>query len=180
MWQFPSIGPAEIVFANAGRLYLLDLKSEKLREVEISVTTDRSTLKPRLENVSSLIQWATVSPSGKRALFSARGDIFSVPAEHGIVRNETRTSGVAERYPAWSPDGKLIAYWSDRTGEYELTVRDAERNPDGSNEEKTLTTLGPGFRYPPQWSPDSKKVLWIDQAMKSLGLRFRDEDEPVH
>lgn len=164
--QFPSIGPSEIVFANAGRLYLLDLKTEKLREVEISVTTDRSTLKPRQENVSGYIQWSTVSPSGKRALFSARGDIFSVPAEHGIVRNETRTSGVAERYPAWSPDGKLVAYWSDRTGEYELTVRDAERNPDGGGEEKTLTTLGPGFRYPLQWAPDSKKVLWIDQAMK--------------
>lgn len=164
--QFPSIGPSDLVFANSGRLYLLDLKTEKMREVEISVTTDRSTLKPRLENVSNLIQWSTVSPTGKRALFYARGDIFSVPAEHGIVRNETRSSGVAERYPTWSPDGKLIAYWSDRTGEYELTVRDVERKPDGSVEEKTLTQLGPGFRYVPQWSPDSKKILWIDQAMK--------------
>jgi tricorn protease len=164
--QFPSLGQSEIIFANAGRLYLLDLKTEKLREVEISVTTDRSTLKPRLENVSNYIQSSTISPSGKRALFSARGDIFSVPAEHGIVRNETRSSGVAERFPAWSPDGKLIAYWSDRTGEYELTVRDAERKPESGNEEKTLTNLGPGFRYPPQWSPDSKKIAWIDQAMK--------------
>ncbi len=164
--QFPSIGPAEIVFANAGRLHLLDLQSEQLREVEISVTTDRSTLKPRLENVSDLIQWATLSPTGQRALFSARGDIFSTPAEHGVVRNLTRSSGVAERYPAWSPDGKLIAYWSDRSGEYELTVRDAERKPEGVSEEQTLTTLGPGFRYPPQWAPDSKKIVWIDQAMK--------------
>lgn len=164
--QFPSIGPSEIIFANAGRLYLLDLKTEQLRQVEISVTTDRSTLKPRLENVSGMIQWSTISPTGKRALFSARGDIFSVPAEHGIVRNETRTSGVAERYPAWSPDGKLIAYWSDRTGEYELTVRDAERNPDSDSAEQTLTHLGPGFRYPPQWAPDSQKIMWIDQAMK--------------
>ncbi|HEX5219865.1 MAG TPA: PDZ domain-containing protein, partial [Verrucomicrobiae bacterium] len=71
-----------------------------------------------------------------------------------------------ERYPAWSPDGKLIAYFSDRTGEYELTVRDAERNPEGDGEERTLTNLGPGFRYHPQWSPDSKKIVWIDQAMK--------------
>ncbi len=164
--QFPSVGAGEIIFANAGRLYLLDLKTEKMREVEISVTTDRSTLKPRLENVSSLIQWATISPTGKRALFSARGEVFSVPAEHGVVRNLTRSSGVAERYPAWSPDGKLIAYWSDRTGEYELTVRDAERNPEGPGEERTLTALGPGFRYSPQWSPDSKKIVWIDQAMK--------------
>jgi tricorn protease len=164
--QFPSLGPEEIIFAHADRLYLLDLKTEKTREVNISVTTDRSTLKPRLENVSSLIQWATVSPTGKRALFSARGDIFSVPEEHGVVRNETRSSGVAERYPAWSPDGKWIAYWSDHTGEYELTLRPAERSADARDEEQTLTTLGPGFRYAPQWAPDSKKIVWIDQAMK--------------
>jgi len=164
--HFPSIGPADIVFENAGRLYLLDLKSEKAREVEISVTTDRSTLKPRLENVSGLMQWATLSPSGKRALFQARGDVFSAPAEHGVVRNLTRSSGVMERYPAWSPDGKLIAYWSDRSGEYELTVRDAERNAGNDSEERTLTKLGPGFRYPLQWSPDSQKIFWMDQAMK--------------
>ncbi|NOS69049.1 MAG: peptidase S41 [Verrucomicrobia bacterium] len=164
--HFPSIGPGEMIFENAGRLYLLDLKTEKSHEVEITITTDRSTLKPRLENVSGLIQWATISPTGKRALFYARGDIFSAPAEHGVVRNLTRSSGVAERYPAWSPDGKLIAYWSDRSGEYELTVRDADRSAEGQGEERTLTKLGPGYRYAPQWSPDSKKILWIDQAMK--------------
>ena len=165
--HFPSIGPADIVFENAGRLYLLDLQTEKYREVEIRVVTDRATLKPRRENVSNHIFSATVSPSGKRALFEARGDIFSAPAEHGVVLNLTRTSGVAERYPAWSPDGKWIAYFSDRTGEYELTVRNAETSP-GTNQlgEQTLTKLGPGFRYRPQWSPDSKRIAFIDQAMR--------------
>ena len=105
---------------------------------------------------------AQVSPSGKRAVFEARGDLFTVPAEHGVVRNLTRSSGVAERYPAWSPDGKTLAYFSDRSGEYELTIRPA----DGSGPEQVLTKLGPGFRYRPWWSPDSKKVAFIDQAMR--------------
>lgn len=160
--HFPGIGPGDIVFENGGRLYLLDLKTEKQSEVVITVTTDRSTLRPRLENVADNLQGATISPSGKRVLFEARGEIFSTPAEHGVVRNLTRTSGVAERHPAWSPDGKWIAYFSDRTGEYELTVRSV----DHPGEEQTLTQLGPGFRYFPQWSPDAKKILWIDQAMK--------------
>lgn len=160
--HFPSIGPKDLVFENGGRLYLLDLDREKHREVVIQVVTDRATLKPRVENVSGLIQNSTLSPTGKRALFEARGEIFSAPAEHGVVRNITRTQGAAERFPAWSPDGKLIAYFSDRSGEYELTVR----NADATGEEQTLTKLGPGFRYQPQWSPDSKKILFIDQAMR--------------
>jgi tricorn protease len=160
--HFPSIGPSEIVFEYAGLLYLLDLKTEKFAPVEIRVVTDRATLKPRLQNVTAQIQNATLSPSGKRALFEARGDIFSVPAEYGVVRNLSRSAGTAERYPAWSPDGKLIACFSDRSGEYELTVR----NADNTGEEQTLTKLGPGYRYQPQWSPDSKKLLWIDQSMK--------------
>jgi len=160
--RFPGIGPDDIVFENGGRLYVLDLATEKSHPVDIKVVTDRATLKPRAENVSTLIQNANISPTGKRAIFEARGDIFSVPAEHGIVRNLTRSSGVAERYPAWSPDGKLIAYWSDRSGEYELTIRSA----DGTGAETNLTKLGPGYRYQPQWSPDSKKIAFIDKAMK--------------
>jgi len=160
--RFPGIGPDDIVFENGGQLYVLDLATEKSRAVDIKVVTDRATLKPRAENVSSLIQNANISPTGKRAIFEARGDIFSVPAEHGIVRNLTRSSGVAERYPAWSPDGKLLAYWSDRSGEYELTIRSS----DGTGAETNLTRLGPGYRYQPQWSPDSKKIVFIDKAMK--------------
>jgi tricorn protease len=159
--HLPSAGPSEIVFENGGRLYLLDLATGKAREVKIEVVTDRATLKPQVEKVADLIASADISPSGKRAVFGARGDVFSLPAEHGPVYDLTRTSGVAERYPAWSPDGKQVAYWSDRTGEYELTVR----NADGSGEERTVTKLGPGFRYNLFWSPDSTKVVFADQAM---------------
>ncbi len=124
--HFPSAGPSDIVFEAGGKLYLLDLATEKPRELNIQVVTDESTLRPRVEKVADLILAADVSPSGKRVYFDARGEIFSVPAENGPVYNLTRTSGVAERYPALSHDGKTLAYWSDRTGEYELTVRPAD------------------------------------------------------
>ena len=160
--HFPSVGPNDIVFENGGRLFLLDLKTEKNKEIEIKIVTDRATLKPRLENISDLIQGYDVSPSGKRAVFAVRGDIFTVPVEHGVVRNITRSSGIADRYPAWSPDGKTIAFFSDRTGEYELTLK-AEN---GSGEEAVVSKLGEGFRYRPKWSPDSRKIVFIDKAMK--------------
>jgi tricorn protease len=160
--HFPAIGPSDIVFEAGGRLYLLDLEAEEYVEVNVDVVTDLATLKPRHENVSQLIFNAWISPSGARAVFEARGDLFTVPAEHGPVINLTASSGVAERYPAWSPDGAHIAYWSDRSGEYELTLRTA----DGSGAERKLTSYGPGYRYQPSWSPDSKKIAFIDQAMK--------------
>ena len=160
--HFPNIGPQDIVFENGDSLYLLDLATEKYNEVHIRVLTDRATLKPHLEDVSKSVTQPDISPSGKRAVFEARGEIFTVPAEHGVVRNLTHSSGVAERFPAWSPDGKTIAYFSDRSGEYQLTLRPA----DGSGQETVLTKLGPGFRYRPWWSPDSKKLVFIDQTMR--------------
>ncbi len=159
--HFPAIGPSDIVFEAGGELYLLDLKTEEIRSVDIKIVTDQSTLKPRMVNVTKLIQNASISPKGERALIEARGEVFSVPAEHGPIRNLTRSPGVAERYPAWSPDGKHVAYWSDRSGEYELTVCDAK---DGSDVRK-LTSYGPGYRYRIDWSPDSKKLAFIDKSM---------------
>ena len=160
--HFPSVGPDEIVYEQGGQLWLLDLATEEARPVEVSVVTDFATLRPRIEEVGGTIMSAHVSPSGERALFEARGDVYTVPAEHGVVRALTESSGSAERYPAWSPDGRRIAYWSDRTGEYELTVEAA----DGTGEPRTVTDFGPGYRYRPFWSPDSRKVAFIDQAMR--------------
>jgi tricorn protease len=166
---FPSAGPDGIVFQAGGRLYYLDVASGKEKEVPVRVVTDETTLRARATKVESLLQGASVSPTGKRAAFEARGDVFSAPAEYGAVVNVTRSSGVAERYPRWSPDGKSVAFWSDRSGEYELTVRPA----DATGAEKTVTSLGPGFRYAPHWSPDSKKIAFIDQGMH---LRICDLD----
>jgi tricorn protease len=156
--HFPAIGPDDMVFENGGRLYVMDLATESPRPVEVEVVTDRASLRPHAVKVKERITGGDISPSGKRAVLAARGEIFSLPAEHGVVRNLTRTSGIAERSPAWSPDGKTLAYFSDRSGEYELTVRPA----DGSGGETTLTSMGPGFRYEPMWSPDSKKMVFID------------------
>ena len=158
----PSLGPTDIVFVAGDRLHLLNLANDAVSEVSVQVVTDRSTLKPRSVKVADRITSVSVSPTGKRAAFEARGEIFSVPAEHGPVMSLSRSSGVAERYPRWSPDGKTLAYWSDRSGEYELTLRPA----DGTGAERTLTSLGAGYRYAPHWSPDSSRLAFVDQAMK--------------
>ena len=159
--RFPSIGNNEIVFEAGGLLYLLDLTTEKYQEVKISVVTDESTLLARTENVEKLIQNFSLSYNGKRTLFEARGEVFSVPTENGPVINLTQSPGVAERYPAYSPNGKYAAYFSDRSGEYELTIKDLEK----PSQEKTVTTLGEGYRYNLFWSPNSKALAFIDQTM---------------
>ena len=160
--HFPSLGPSDIVFEAGGKLYLLPLSGENAREVNVKVVTDEITLLPHSENVEKLIQNISIGPDGKRALVEARGEIFSVPAENGPVVNLTNAPGSAERYPAYSPDGKFAAFWSDRSGEYELTLLDLTK----PGEAKTLTSYGPGFRYNLYWSPDCKKIAFIDKAMK--------------
>ncbi|HJV38361.1 MAG TPA: PDZ domain-containing protein [Geothrix sp.] len=160
--HFPAIGPSDIVLEAGGRLHRIELPSEKVVEVKVEVVTDQATLRPREENASRLLKNPTLSPQGKRVLFEARGEVFSVPAEKGYVMDLTRTPGAAERYPALSPDGKQVAYFSDRTGEYELYLRSA----DGSGQERQVTHLGPGFRYRISWSPDGKQVVFADQAMR--------------
>jgi len=162
--HFSSLGPSEIVFEAGGKLYLMSLTDEKFREVKVNAVTDAITLIPQSENVSKLIQNFSLSPDGKRAMFEARGEIFNVPAENGAVINLTKTSGTAERFPSWSPNGKYIAYWSDKSGEYELTVRDLEKPGD----EKKLTSYGEGYRYNLYWSPNSRMLAFVDKAMEIM------------
>ena len=166
--RFPSLGPSDIVFELDGALQLLDLKTLQTRAVQVKVTTDGATLRPRVVDAGKSAVNGALSPNGERAVFEARGEIFSVPAEFGVTRNLTRSSGSAERYPSFSPDGKLVAYFSDRGGEYELTTQPAE-----GGAETVHTRLGAGYRYTPQWSPDSRKLVFIDQAMR---IRMHDLD----
>lgn len=159
--HFPAIGPSELVFEAAGSIYLLDLTSEKYREVEISIVDDLESVKPRLVNVRKYLENVSISPDGQRVLAQARGEIFSLPAEKGVTIDLSQSSGSAERYPAWSPDGKSIAWWSDKSGEYELYVFEP-----ASGETRKVTDLGKGFRYRIHWSPDSKKIAFVDQSME--------------
>jgi tricorn protease len=160
--QFPSLGPDDIVMGAGGKLYLYQLSTQKLKEVKVTLVNDRASLKPSVMPAERYIQYSAISPDGNRALIGARGEIFSVPAEFGFVKDLSRTPGIAERYPAWSPDGNSVAYWSDQSGEYELWIMD----PSKENSAKKLTSYGAGFRYSLKWSPDSKKLAFIDKAMK--------------
>lgn len=163
--KWPSIGPGsggkgEIVFQNGPQLMVLDLSSGQSKAVSVTIPGDRPTLRPRIANAAKFLNGAGVSPTGQRAVFEARGDIWTAPAQKGTARNLTRTAGVAERDPAWSPDGQWIAYFADATGEYELYIAQS----DGQGETRQLTRDGKAFRYSPAWSPDSKHIAFTDKA----------------
>ncbi len=156
-----SAGPGGIVFEQFGDLRLFDLKTSQVSDVRVELSgADLVAVRPRLQKVGTSIQQAEISPSGVRAVFSARGDVFTVPAEKGDVRNLTASPGAAERDPAWSPDGRWIAYFSDESGEYELHWREQS----GMGEVRKLRIEEkPSFYYAPVWSPDSKKIAFSDK-----------------
>jgi len=156
---WPSAGSGKIVYENGGYIYKFDLAANKNEKVPIKVFGDFAGTVPYIENIKDQVNWFKISPIGKRGLFEARGDVFSVPAEYGEIINLTQTPGIREIDPVWSPDGKWIAYLSDRSDEYELYMRLS----DGSGEEKRITRNGTIWRFPPVWSPDSKKLAFSDK-----------------
>ena len=168
-----SAGPDAIVYEQFGSLHLYDLKSGHERVVEVSIAADLPQTRPAFEKAARYIESAGLSPSGARAVFGARGEILTVPAEKGDVRNLTNTPGVAERYPAWSPDGMRIAYFSDESGEYALHIR--AQNGLG---EVTKIKLPPSFYDSPVWSPDSKKIAFLDQGERLWYIDL-EKREPV-
>lgn len=161
----PSIGPGrqdqgEIIFQYGPDLYLLDLGTGKSRVFEVAIPENQCEVKPARVNAANFISASSLSPAGDRVLLSARGDIWTLPVENGTPRNLTGTSGTFERNPAWSPDGKSVAYFSDATGEYELYII----NSDGSNAPRQLTRTGAGFKFKPVWSSDSNRIAFVDQS----------------
>ena len=168
-----SAGPSGIVYEQFGSIHLFDPATKTQHDVEITLHGDLPALEPSLTVIDPhTILNAAVSPTGARAVFEAHGDIFTVPAEKGDARNLTNTSNAAERDPAWSPDGKSIAYFSDASGEYQLFIRDQN----GIVKPKVID-LGPSpsYFYSPHWSPDSKRILYSD---KKLTLWYLDVENP--
>lgn len=204
--KWPSMGPGprgrgEIVFQNGPSIYLLNLSNNAARSVNVRIPGDRPTIRAQRTDVSSAITNWNISPKAKRAVVEARGDIWTLPAEHGSPRNLMRTSGIAERDPAWSPCAQWIAYFSDETGEYELYITQS----DGRGETRQLTTGGTkiditnpqwrderdpeglistgSFKYNITWSPNSEYIVFTDKTssiylteVESAETRFVDWD----
>jgi tricorn protease len=159
MW--PSGSGDQLVYENGGYIYKLDLQSGQSERLMISINFDNPNLVPYYKNVKDNIHSFAISPTGKRALFDARGDIFSVPAENGITENLTQTQGIREIFPAWSPDGKYISYYSDQTGEYELYLLENKKDA----KPRRVTSGSSAWKYQPLWSPDSKYLLFFDRTL---------------
>ena len=151
-------GGGILVYEQNGDLHTLDPNSREDIKLKISVHGDFPWAMPHWKDVKDEIADASLSPNGVRALFEARGEIFTVPAEKGNVRNLTNSPGSAERSPAWSPDGNKIAWFSDKSGEYQLVISDQK----GLEPPKIIALSNPTFYMQLAWSPDSKKLAFMD------------------
>ena len=154
-----SAGPKDLVFEAGGTLYTMDLSTEKHKAIAVNVVSDLAAEMPRMKKVDKMIQSMTAAPGGKRIVFEARGELFDVPVKEGFVLNLTQSSGAFDHSPSWSPDGDHVAYWSDRTGEYEIYLQNTRK--DGAP--RKLTQRNGGFGYKLHWSPSSERIAFIDE-----------------
>ncbi|MCL4538080.1 MAG: protease, partial [Bacteroidetes bacterium] len=157
-----SAGPGGIVYSQFGQIYIYDYATKESHLVPVTVSGDLPQLRPYFQKVAGQISNYDISPNGVRAVFQAHGDILTVPTKHGSIENLTSSSGIEDRNPAWSPNGKWIAYFADRDSEYDLYIR----SQDGTGKPRKIT-LGQksAFYYQPAWSPDSKKIAFSDQKL---------------
>ena len=155
-----SSGDGKVIFERAGRLWTLAPGATEPKRLKVGVAADLVETRPRFAKGAEFVRAADVSPTGRRAVVEFRGEIVTIPAEKGDVRNLTHSTGAHDRSPAWSPDGKSIAYFSDASGEYALVVAPQ----DGQGSGKAYPIAGSGFYERPAWSPDGKKVAFIDNS----------------
>jgi tricorn protease len=168
-----SAGPEAIVYAQFDSLHVYDTQTHTARTVHVNVAGDMPQVRPHWVKFSGLNN-AAISPSGVRALFESHGQIFSVPAEHGDTRNISDAPNTANRDPAWSPDGNWIAFFSDRSGEYKLYLRDQKNNAPA----RAIDLGAPSYYYSPVWSPDSKKIAYVDKHQNLWYVNI-DKGTPV-
>ena len=190
MW--PSLGDSAIIFENGGYLYTFDFGTNQASKLTLTLPGERDQKMKHWASVAKNITDADIAPDGKRAVFAARGDVFTVPAKDGATRNLTRSPGIRESKVTWSPDGRWIAFVSDRSGEDEIYItpqdgmgnieigkeaasKDKERARDV---EEQVTSGYKGFKYQPVWSPDSKRIAWSDKDTRLWYVDIKDK-KPV-
>ncbi len=173
MW--PSGENGMIAYENGGFIYKLNLETGQTEKVSININFDNPNILPYYKNVSEFIDMVAISPTGKRALMDARGDIFSVPAKNGVTENLTNTQGIREMYPSWSPDKKYISYISDATGEYEIYLFENNKGAKA----KQITFNSKAWKYLPYWSPDSKFLVYFDRTLKLQYLNIESGEIKV-
>lgn len=156
---WPSAGADAIVFEQAGGLWMYTPADNQAREVAVTITGDMPQLLPTIKNVAAQIDSVDISPKGERVLIAARGDLYTVPAKDGEIRNLSQTPAAREISASFSPDGQQVAYLSDASGEYEIYVRPS----DGSGAARRVTQDGSIWRFPPTWSPDGKRMAYGDK-----------------
>jgi tricorn protease len=177
-----SAGPDGIVYEQAGYVHLFDPKSGQSKQLAIEAKGDLPWAHPQFKKVASMIRASSLSPTGARAAFEARGDIFTVPTEKGDFRNLTQSSGVHDRNPVWSPDGTQLAWLSDASGEYELMLGD----PAGTSKPRSIALPSIAFFSGPEWSPDGKQMtlqdnhrnLWLLEIASGKATRLDTDTYP--
>ncbi|MBK7693621.1 MAG: PD40 domain-containing protein [Saprospiraceae bacterium] len=173
--KFPSLGDKAIVFENGGYIYKLNLSNDKVEKISIQINEDFSMGRNKIVSAKDNIFGWDLSSDGNRACFSARGDIFTVPAKNGAIKNLTSSSNAHERDLAWSPDGKYIGYISDATGEDEIYI--IPSNGVGAPEQ--LTQKGKNYKYGMSWSPDGTKIAYSDRNQKLYYVDIKTKKEVV-
>ena len=168
----PSFGPSDIVFEHQGRLKIMSLGDEVITTVNITMTNDTYSLLSKRISVQDRVTSVALSHDAKKTVVQARGEVFVIDIEHDIAKNYGLGSASAERFPSLSPNGNLLAYTSDVSGEYQLYVKNIK-----NNEITRLTSFKKGYLYRPSWSPDSKKIAFVDykQTMRIVTVKTKKQ-----